>query len=122
VSQQFDRLMAFSPSLSLSGGMRAVSPAPVQVQVHYSALHVEETALPQGMRPTSLLQAGTGADIVGDLLRPRSDEVVRTVRGSLELITAVAQAVPTNAADERVVDALVARSTAGAKRRPLKRQ
>ena len=97
-------------------------PAPSPVQFYYSAIERAETPLPAGLQPASLLQKATGADVIGELLERRASDVVELVKGSLKFIEAIAGAIPTDDADERLVDALVARSVADAKTRPLRRR
>jgi hypothetical protein len=92
------------------------------VQVRYSALREEGTRLPMGIQPTALLQHATGFNIIARLIQKGGTEVAATVESSLEYVRAVAEAVPLDEEDERLIDALVARKMASADTRPLRRK
>ena len=59
---------------------------------------------------------------MGDFVFERRLDVERMAEGSLLYLQQVAAALPVNAEDERVVDALVAKRTAGLGTRPLRRR
>ena len=92
------------------------------VQLRYSALREQGTGLPMGMQPTALLQNATGFNIIARLFQKGGTEVAATVESSLDYVRAVAEAVPLDAEDERLIDALVARRIANANTRPLRRK
>lgn len=96
--------------------------APIPARLVYSALSLSETPLAARLRPTSLLETGTASALIGALVQSRPHEAVRLASESLELIQAVASALPTDAEDERIVDALVGRKTAALKTKPLRRR
>ncbi len=92
------------------------------IQLRYTALNQQETSLPTGMQPTALLQDATGTHTIGGVVECVGGEVAATVNASIEFVQAVAQAIPLDEEDERLVDALIARKTATATKRPLRRK
>jgi hypothetical protein len=91
-------------------------------RVQYSAISNIETRLPEGMFPASLLMERTGSLLVGDLVFRHRSDVERTADGSFRYVKQVAAALPTDAEDERIVDALVAKRTASLATHPLRRR
>lgn len=112
--------------LALSTGMALGEPARREVQetpprVQYSAITNTETRLPEGMPP--FIQTNrTGSLLVGDFLFGHRSELERMTAGSLQYVKDVAAALPIDEEDERIVDALVAKRTAGLVTRPLRRR
>ena len=74
------------------------------------------------MLPTALLKRATGFNIIARLFQKGGTEVAPTVKSSLEYVRDVADAIPLDAKDERLIDALVARKTARTDTRPLRRK
>ena len=114
-------LYGFSRGIAVAqpGGQALQEPAPL---VQCSAISATETRLPEGMFPASLSPNRTGFLLVGDFVFERRLDVERMAEGSLLYLQQVAAALPVNAEDERVVDALVAKRTAGLGTRPLRRR
>lgn len=119
--------MSMDTSLALSSGVclvetvrREIAPQPVRLQ--YSAISRTETPLPEGLRPPSLIANRTGSLLVGDLVVGHRSEVERSTAASLQYIQQVAAALPVDQDDERIVDGLVAKRTAGLRTRPLRRR
>lgn len=113
--------VALSSGISLlalsTGGV--VAP-PIRVQ--YTGIAQPQTPLPEGLRPPSLLASGTGSLLLTKRFFHQPSELERTAEGSLELIKAVAAAVPIDKDDEAIVDAAVAKSLARLETRPLRRR
>ncbi len=116
--------MPIESLLAFSTGLAVVAPEVQrqQLRVQYSAVSSTETRLPEGIRPVSLPANRTGSLLVGDLVSGLRAEIERTVDGSLRYIQRVAEALPLNAEDEHIVDALVAGRTANLRTRPLRRR
>ena len=117
----------FQPFLTFSTEVAVVSPGGYEDRrarpaLQYSAVTTTETRLPDGMRPLSLIANRTGLLFVGDLVSSHPSEAERTVQGSLQYIRHVAASLPISQDDERLVDALVAKRTAGLGMRPLRRR
>lgn len=112
--------LALSVGVSLGQPVREVAP-PV-VRVHYSAISQNETPLPAGLRPVALITSRTGALLVGDYVFGYRSDIERAAGASLSHIQQVAAALPIDANDERLVDALVAKQTAQRGTRALRRR
>ncbi len=114
--------MAYEPFLALPAGIAVVTPAAQEVRVQYSAVTKDETRLPEGLRPVSLLANRTGSLLVGDRVSGHRSEAERIVEGSMRYVQHVAGALPISQDDERIVDALIAKRTAGLGTKPLRRR
>jgi hypothetical protein len=104
-----ERVMPYELSFAFSTGIAVAMPAAHEVRVQYSAITSTETRLPEGIRPVSLLANRTGLLLVGDLVSGHRSEAERVVEGSMQYVRRVAAALPINADDERIVDALIAK-------------
>lgn len=99
----------FASVALMSGENRSEPRAQRRQVIEYSAISSTETPLPAGLRPVSLLLTRTGAVSVGDRLVGAPSEPERLVAASLAHVRAVAEALPVDAEDEKVVDDLMAR-------------
>ena len=116
---QLDQLLAL-PGAAVR--LVANNVACAQPRVQYSAIAKNETRLPEGMRPASLLGNRTGSLLVGDFLSSHRSELERAADASFRLVREVAAVLPVDAEDERIVDALLAKRTASLATRPLRRR
>ncbi len=106
----------------MSGQVGGVPTARARQVLGYSEVASSETPLPVGFRPVSLLGARTGTLLVGERLVGKSSEPERLVTGSLRYVEAIASALPIDKEDERIIDELMAKRTAGRATRPLRRR
>jgi hypothetical protein len=107
-------------SVALMTGEPLSSPRPARRQiVEYSAINASETPLPVGLRPVSLLLPSTGSVQVGDRLDGSASALERLVAASAAHVEVIAAALPLDAEDERIVDALMSKRAASLRARPL---
>lgn len=117
--------MPLQPMFALAAGIGFTQPLRHQLQetrLQYSAISNTETRLPEGMLPAFVQTNRTGSLLVGDLVFGHRSEVERMTAGSLRYVQQIAAALPVDAEDERIVDALVAKRTASLATRPLRRR
>jgi hypothetical protein len=106
----------------VSGGSVPVRNAEQPQILQYSEVASSETPLPSGLNPVSLLGSRTGALCVGSRSVGASSESERMAAHALRHIQAVAAALPIDAEDERIIDDLMAKRTAGRATCPLSRR
>jgi hypothetical protein len=106
----------------MSGEMAGVPAAEKRQVIGYSEVASSETPLPIGFNPLSVLGTRTGSLLVGDRLIGHRSEPERLVEGSLRYVRAIASALPIDKDDERIIDELMAKRTAGRTTRPLRRR